>query len=65
MFITTANLIDPIPRALEDRMEIIRLPGYTEEDKLKIARQYLMPRQLEENGLTAKTSSFRTRPSSR
>ncbi len=58
MFITTANLLDPIPQALEDRMEIIRLPGYTEEEKLQIARKYLLPRQLRENGLTEKNLSI-------
>ncbi len=51
MFILTANLVDPIPSALVDRMEIIRLSGYTEEEKLQIAQQYLLPRQLKENGL--------------
>jgi ATP-dependent Lon protease len=51
MFITTGNLEDPIPSALKDRMEIIRLPGYTEEEKLEITRRYLLPRQLQENGL--------------
>jgi ATP-dependent Lon protease len=51
MFITTANLVDPIPSALKDRMEIIRLAGYTEEEKLEIVRRHLLPRQLTENGL--------------
>ncbi len=54
MFITTANLVDPIPSALRDRMEIIRLPGYTEDEKLEIVRRHLMPRQLRENGLRPK-----------
>jgi ATP-dependent Lon protease len=51
MFITTANSTDPIPSALKDRMEIIELSGYTDDEKLKIARSYLLPRQLKENGL--------------
>jgi ATP-dependent Lon protease len=51
MFITTANLVDPIPSALRDRMEIIRLAGYTEDEKLEIVRRHLLPRQLQENGL--------------
>ena len=51
MFITTANSVDPIPSALRDRMEVIELSGYTDDEKLKIALAYLLPRQLKENGL--------------
>jgi ATP-dependent Lon protease len=51
MFIGTANYTEPIPPALMDRMEIIELPGYTENEKLNIAKKYLIPRQLTENGL--------------
>ena len=54
MFITTGNITDPIPSALKDRMEIINLPGYTEIEKLKIAKTYLIPRQMEENGIGPK-----------
>ncbi len=52
MFITTANLADPIIPALRDRMEVIHLAGYTEEEKMGIARKFLIPRQLAENGIT-------------
>ncbi len=55
MFITTANMTDPIPSPLKDRMEIIRLSGYTEQEKLGIAKSYLIPRQLTEHGITDKT----------
>jgi ATP-dependent Lon protease len=51
MFICTANVLDTIPGPLRDRMEIISIAGYTEQDKMHIARQYLVPRQLERNGL--------------
>jgi ATP-dependent Lon protease len=51
MFITTANMMDPVPPALRDRMEIIEIPGYTAHEKLAIARHYLVKRQLKENGL--------------
>ncbi|HLV43345.1 MAG TPA: endopeptidase La, partial [Aggregatilineales bacterium] len=51
MFVTTANYSDPIPPALKDRLEIIEFPGYIEEEKLEIAQQFLVPRQLEAHGL--------------
>jgi ATP-dependent Lon protease len=53
LFITTANVLDPVPDALRDRMEIISLEGYTEQEKVIIAFRYLVPRQITENGLTA------------
>ncbi len=58
MFITTANMTDPIPGPLKDRMEIIRLSGYTEQEKLGIAKSYLVPRQLTEHGITDKLISI-------
>ena len=54
MFITTANLADPILPALKDRMEIIEISGYTEEEKLHIANRYILPRQLDEHGISKK-----------
>jgi ATP-dependent Lon protease len=58
MFITTANLLDPIPAPLRDRMEILQLSGYTETEKVRIAQGYLIPRQLRENGLRSDELSF-------
>ncbi|MBW4056432.1 MAG: endopeptidase La [Proteobacteria bacterium] len=58
MFVATANQMDPIPSALRDRMEVINLSGYTEEEKLEIAKRYLVPRQIKDNGLKAKHISF-------
>jgi ATP-dependent Lon protease len=58
MFITTGNLLDPIPPPLRDRMEILKLSGYTETEKVRIAQGYLIPRQLRENGLRADELSF-------
>lgn len=58
MFITTANLLDPIQPAFRDRMEVIQLPGYTEEEKLQIALQHLVPKQIRENALSPKLIEF-------
>jgi ATP-dependent Lon protease len=54
LFIATGNLLDPIPPALRDRMEIIQLPGYTQQEKIEIGKRFLIPKQLENHGLTAK-----------
>lgn len=58
MFIATANQIDPVPSALRDRMEVIRLSGYTEEEKLEISKRYLIPRQITENGISEEIVAF-------
>ena len=60
LFICTANMLDPIPEPLRDRMEIIELQGYTEEEKVHIAFRYLIPRQTKENGITAELIEFPT-----
>src|SRR6186713_2156566 len=58
LFICTANILDTVPPALRDRMEVIRLAGYIEEEKLHIARRHLIPRQLENHGMTAENVVF-------
>ncbi|MCK5798149.1 MAG: endopeptidase La [Deltaproteobacteria bacterium] len=58
MFIATANILDPVPPALRDRLEILELPGYTRDEKLAIAKQFLIPKQLEEHGLTDEQFEF-------
>ena len=58
MFITTANYLDPVPPALRDRLEVIEFPGYIEEEKVAIARQFLIPRQLEAHGLQPSRIQF-------
>jgi len=52
MFIATANIMDPVPPALKDRLEILELPGYTRDEKITIAKHFLIPKQLEEHGMT-------------
>ena len=61
MFITTANVLEAIPAPLRDRMEVLELPGYTLEEKVMIAKQYIIPRQLEAHGLTRDAISFEKR----
>jgi ATP-dependent Lon protease len=58
LFIATANTMDPVPGPLRDRMEVIEIPGYTNSDKLDIARRYLVPRQLDANGVPPKQVRF-------
>jgi ATP-dependent Lon protease len=61
MFVTTANTLDTVPGPLRDRMEVIQLAGYTEEEKLQIAKRYLVPRQIERNGLKKSWIAFSDR----
>jgi ATP-dependent Lon protease len=58
MFVATANILDPVPAALRDRLEVLEIPGYTREEKLNIARQFLIPKQLEEHGLSKERVTF-------
>jgi ATP-dependent Lon protease len=58
MFITTANILDPIPPVLQDRMEVIEIPGYTDLEKLQIAKTYLIPKELENHGLKSENLIF-------
>src|SRR5204862_8009268 len=58
IFIATANQLEPIPAALRDRMEVLELPGYTRYEKLAIAKQFLIPKQMAEHGLTEHHVSF-------
>jgi ATP-dependent Lon protease len=59
MFITTANVLEPIPPALKDRMEVLELPGYSDDEKLMIAKQHLLPKQLNEHGLSSDLLEFK------
>ncbi|MGC9469652.1 MAG: endopeptidase La [Anaerolineae bacterium] len=61
LFIATANILDTVPPALEDRMEVIEFPGYTELEKVEIATRFLIPRQIEKNGLSQSPLSFPTK----
>jgi len=61
LFIATANMLDTVPPALEDRMEVIEFPGYTELEKMEIARRFLIPRQIEKNGLSSHPPAFPAR----
>jgi ATP-dependent Lon protease len=65
LFVTTANLLDPVPAPLRDRMEIIELPGYTEDEKVEIARRHLVPKQATEHGLVLDQDIVFTEPALR
>jgi ATP-dependent Lon protease len=58
MFVATANILDPVPPALRDRLEVLELPGYTREEKLSISKQFLIPKQLSEHGLSTEKLVF-------